>query len=137
MTTVTAKAWITNPEWADESALEDPMSMHFTSIRIDMKNHGWLEVGTAEITLTSTMTKKELVLSMLAELSTKEISEALQPESLDDHEDVAKRGGGVAKQARLKLEAETGKKVVSPQNAKQLRLLGESQSKKINSRTAK
>jgi hypothetical protein len=65
MTTVTAKAWITNPEWADESTLEDPMSMHFTSIRIDMKDHGWLEVGTAEITLTSTMTKKDLVLSMV------------------------------------------------------------------------
>jgi len=38
---------------------------------------------------------------------------------MDEHEDVAKRGGGVAKQARLKLEAETGKKVVSPQSAKQ------------------
>ncbi len=49
-------------------------------------------------------------MSMLAELSTKEISEVVQPKTLDAHEDVAKRGGGVAKQARLKLEAETGKK---------------------------
>ena len=55
------------------------------------------------------MTNKELIMSMLAELSTKEISEAVQPQTLDDHEDVAKRGGGVARQARLKLEAETGK----------------------------
>jgi hypothetical protein len=106
--------------WADKTAKE-------------YKQHK----GLKKENLRDNMTNKELVLSMLAELSTKEISEALQPESLDDHEDVAKRGGGVAKQARLKLEAETGKKVVSPQNAKQLRLLGQSQSKKINSRTAK
>jgi hypothetical protein len=59
---------------------------------------------------------------MLAELSTKEISEALKPQSISEHEDVAKRGGGVAKEARLKLEAETGKPVVSQQNAKRLRL---------------
>ncbi len=50
---------------------------------------------------------------------------------------MAKRGGGAAKQARLKLEAETGKKVISSQNGKQLRLLNQSQSKKINGRTAK
>jgi hypothetical protein len=41
---------------------------------------------------------------------------------------------GVAKQARLKLDAETGKKVVSPQNAKQLRLLGQS-AVKVNNPT--
>jgi len=68
------------------------------------------------------MTNKELVINMLAELSTKEISEVVNPQSLTEHENVAKRGGGVAKEARLKLEAETGKKVVSPQNAQQLRL---------------
>ncbi len=66
------------------------------------------------------MTNKELVMNMLAELSTKEISEVVNPQSIDEHEDVAKRGGGVAKEASLKLEAETGKKVVSSQNAKQL-----------------
>jgi hypothetical protein len=76
------------------------------------------------------MTNKELIMSMLAELSTKEISEAVQPQTLDEHEDVAKRGGGVARQARLKLEAETGKKLVSPQNAKQLRALGQNPSPK-------
>jgi hypothetical protein len=43
---------------------------------------------------------------------------------------VAKRGGGVARQARLKLEAETGKKLVSPQNAKQLRALAQNPGKK-------
>ena len=78
--------------------------------------------GLKKENLRDNMTNKELVLSMLAELSTKEISEAVQPDSLQDHEDVAKRGGGVAKEARLRLEAETGKKVISPQNAKALQL---------------
>lgn len=78
--------------------------------------------GLKKENLRDNMTNKELVMSMLAELSTKEISEAVQPQSLPEHEDVAKRGGGVAKEARLKLEAETGKPVVSQQNAKGLRL---------------
>lgn len=86
--------------------------------------------GLKKENLRDNMTNKELVMSMLAELSTKEISEAVQPESLKDHEDVAKRGGGVAKEARLRLEAETGKKLVSPQNAKQLRKLSQAKSKK-------
>ena len=86
--------------------------------------------GLRKENLRDNMTNKELVMSMLAELSTKEISEVVQPKTLDAHEDVAKRGGGVAKQARLKLEAETGKKLVSPQNAKQLRLLNQMKNKR-------
>jgi hypothetical protein len=78
--------------------------------------------GLKKENLRDNMTNKELVMSMLAELSTKEISEALNPQSIPEHEDVAKRGGGVAKEARLKLEAETGKPVVSQQNARGLRL---------------
>ena len=65
MTTVTAKAWIARPEWADESCLQDPTRMHFTGTEIDMKSAGWLEVGTATITLESTLTKKDLILSMV------------------------------------------------------------------------
>ena len=86
--------------------------------------------GLKKENLRDNMTNKELVMSMLAELSTKEISEAVQPQTLGEHESVAKRGGGVARQARLKLEAETGKKLVSPQNAKQLRALGQNPSPK-------
>lgn len=78
--------------------------------------------GLKKENLRDNMTNKELVLNMLAELSTKEISETVNPQSFPEHEDVAKRGGGVAKEARLKLEAETGKKVVSPKNARQLQL---------------
>lgn len=78
--------------------------------------------GLKKENLRDNMTNKELVMNMLAELSTKEISETVNPQSFLEHEDVAKRGGGVAKEARLKLEAETGKPVVTHKNAKQLRL---------------
>jgi hypothetical protein len=67
--------------------------------------------------LRDNMTNKELVINMLAELSTKEISEAADPETFNEHIDVAHRGGNIAKEARLKLEAETGKAVVTPLNA--------------------
>lgn len=76
--------------------------------------------GLKKENLRDNMSNKELVLNMLAELSTKEISEVHNPQTFPDHKDVAKRGGGVAKEARLKLEAETGKKVVTSQNAKHL-----------------
>lgn len=76
------------------------------------------------------MTNKELVLNMLAELSTKEISEATNPETFPEHENVARRGGNIAKQARLKLEEETGKKVVSTQNAKNMKSIEDLNTKK-------
>lgn len=64
------------------------------------------------------MTNARLVLNMLAELSTKQISEAGNPETLDEHAQIAKQGGEIARNARLELEAKTGQKVVSPLNAK-------------------
>jgi prophage antirepressor-like protein len=74
--------------------------------------------GLKKENLRDNMTNKELVINMLAELSTKEISESSNPETMAEHEKVARRGGNIAKEARLKLEAETGRKVVSPLNAK-------------------
>jgi hypothetical protein len=65
MKTVTAKAWMPYPELAVQSEIEDPTKLFYTSMDADMKKLGWLEVGTAEITLTSTMTKKDLMLSMI------------------------------------------------------------------------
>lgn len=69
--------------------------------------------------LRDNMTNTELVLSMLAELSTKQISETSDPKTFDEHSQVAKQGGEIALNARLELETKTGKKVVSPLNAKQ------------------
>ena len=68
--------------------------------------------GLKKENLRDNITNKELVLNMLAELSTKEISEARNPDSFEEHADVAQRGGQVALEARLKLEQETGKAVV-------------------------
>ena len=74
--------------------------------------------GLKKENLRDNMTNKELVLNMLAELSTKEISEVQNPESFDEHRDVAKQGGTIALNARLELEKKTGKPVVTPLNAK-------------------
>lgn len=74
--------------------------------------------GLKKENLRDNMTNAELVLNMLAELSTKQISEAGNPETMDEHAQVAKKGGEIALNARLELEAKTGKKVVSPLSAK-------------------
>lgn len=74
--------------------------------------------GLKKENLRDNMTNKELVLNMLAELSTKEISEISDPETFGDHMDIAQQGGEVARNARLELEAKTGKRVISPLNAK-------------------
>ena len=74
--------------------------------------------GLKKENLRDNMTNTELVLNMLAELSTKRISEATNPEAMDEHAEVAKQGGEIARNARLELEAKTGEKGVSPLNAK-------------------
>ena len=66
------------------------------------------------------MTNTELILNMLAEASTKDISQAVDPETFDENKEVAKQGGNVAKVARLELESKTGKKVVSDLSAKKM-----------------
>jgi len=80
--------------------------------------------GLKKENLRDNMTNKELVLNMLAELSTKEISESTQPETFSEHKDVAKRGGNIAREARIRLEKETGKPVISPLSAKDSLQLG-------------
>lgn len=70
--------------------------------------------------LRDNMTNMELVLNMLAEVSTTEISQAQNPKGLEQHKKVARAGGNVAKKARNELESKTGKKVISKQNAKHL-----------------
>lgn len=64
------------------------------------------------------MTNTELILSMLAEASTKDISQATNPATFEESKKVAQQGGNVARVARLELEAKTGKKVVTAKNAK-------------------
>jgi len=76
--------------------------------------------GLKKENLRDNMTNTELILNMLAEASTKDISKAVEPVSFEESEKVAKQGGNVAKVARKELEARTGKKVVSSLNAKSI-----------------
>lgn len=76
--------------------------------------------GLKKENLRDNMTNTELVLNMLAELSTKKISETQNPETFNEHANVARRGGGIARDARLQLEKETGEKVVTSLNAKSI-----------------
>jgi hypothetical protein len=74
--------------------------------------------GLKKENLRDNMTNTELILNMLAEASTKDISAATKPKDFDESKIVAKQGGNVAKVARLELEAKTGKNVVTALNAK-------------------
>ena len=76
--------------------------------------------GLKKENLHDNMTNTELILNMLAEASTKDISQAINPETFDESKKVAKQGGNVAKVALKELEAQTGKKVVTSQNAKSI-----------------
>lgn len=74
--------------------------------------------GLKKENLRDNMTNKELVLNMLAELSTKEISENSNPQNFGDHIQNAVDGATISKNARIELEQKTGKKVVTPLNAR-------------------
>ena len=76
--------------------------------------------GLKKQNLRDNMSTTEIILNMLAETSTKDISQKEQPEGFEESRQVAKRGGRVAHIARQALEAETGEPVITSQNAAQL-----------------
>jgi len=76
--------------------------------------------GLKKENLRDNMSTTEIVLNMLAETATKEISKQTKPDTFDANKSVAKRGGGIAGNARKELELETGKSVITSQNAKEL-----------------
>lgn len=99
------------------------------AVLTDIITKGWSDKNTKEYkkhkglkkgNLRDNMTNTELILNMLAEASTKDISQAVNPETFDENKTVAKQGGNVAKVARLELESKTGKKVVSNLSAKKM-----------------
>ena len=79
--------------------------------------------GLKKENLRDNMSNLELVLTMLAEASTTDIAKTEQPQGFDENQQVARRGGNVAGVARKALEAETGKPVVTSQNAENFRQL--------------
>ena len=92
--------------------------------------------GLKKENLRDNMTNTELILNMLAEASTKDISVAVNPKDFEASKKVAKQGGNVAKVAMKELEAKTGKKVVSAINAKSV-LKEISEVKKLPSKKSK
>ena len=115
-------------EWKRHGLQE---GLHFAKLT-DIIYRAWSDMSAKEYkkfkglkkeNLRDNMTNKELILSMLAELSTKEISESRNPKTLPEHADIARQGGTVARHARAELEAKTGKNVVSSLNAKSGRSL--------------
>jgi len=70
--------------------------------------------------LRDNMTNLELVLNMLAEATTAEISKEKKPTTLDESKNIAHQGGTIAGNTRKEIETKTGKKIVSPQNAKMI-----------------
>jgi len=81
--------------------------------------------GLKKENLRDNMTNLELVLNMLAETATTEISQKRQPKNFPENKKVAQEGGTVAGNARREIESKTGKKVITRKNAKGLKLLKE------------
>ena len=87
--------------------------------------------GLKKENLRDNMTNTELVLNMLAELSTKNISEVSNPETFGEHAHVAVQGGEIARNARQELELKTGKSAISSLNAKTGIMLGKGENRKL------
>ena len=75
--------------------------------------------GLRQENLRDNMTNEELVMNMLAELTTTNITKEEHPQTMSEHAQVAARGGSVARVAKEAFEEQTGKKVVSSLNMKQ------------------
>lgn len=102
------------------------------AILTDEISHAWSGMTTRQYkklkglkkeNLRDNMSDLELVLTMLAEASTTDISKVVKPKDFSESQDVARRGGTVAGIARRALEAETGQPVVTSQNAQDFRQL--------------
>jgi len=76
--------------------------------------------GLKKENLRDNMSNLELVLNMLAEASTAEISKEKIPKGLEENKDIARKGGNAAKKARLEIEKQTGKPIVTTKNANNL-----------------
>jgi len=106
---------------ADEFAiLTDEISFAWAGMKTkDYKKYKKLK----KENLRDNMTNLEIVLNMLAETSTTEISKVKKPETFNDNKKVAREGGTIAGNARKEIENKTGRNVITSQNAKSLQNL--------------
>jgi hypothetical protein len=82
---------------------------------VSVKKHKHIK-GLKTQNLRDHMSEAELIFSALAELSTRQIAESVNAVGMEENEEAGKKGGGIAKKARLELEEKTGKRVVTGQN---------------------
>lgn len=86
--------------------------------------------GLKKENLRDNMTNIELVLNMLAEVTTTELSQKERPKTFSQNKEIAKRGGKFAGDTRVRYEKEMGRKIISPANAKNKNLLDDKKAKK-------
>ena len=79
--------------------------------------------GLTNENLRDNMSTMEMVLNMLAEATTTELSKAHKPKNFEENQEIAKRGGGYAGQVRENIEKDTGRPVITSKNASELNLL--------------
>lgn len=107
--------------WAEHGIKEKQEFAALTSIihkewtGLTVKEHKQLKNLNSQ-NLRDHMSEAELIFTALAELSTRQIAESEEATGFSENKKSAKRGGNIAKQAREKLELETGKKVVTGEN---------------------
>ncbi|MFH1187792.1 MAG: Bro-N domain-containing protein, partial [bacterium] len=101
-------------EGLEYAILTDEITRTWSGYKV--KNYKKLK-GLKKENLRDNMTNLELVLNMLAEASTAEISKKQKPKGLEENKTVAQRGGFAAKKARLEIEKQTGENVINSKNA--------------------
>lgn len=111
-------------EWKDRGVQGDEYAILTNDIHrawtgMTTKEHKRLK-GLRKENLRDNMSNMELILTMLAEETTTEISRSTEPSTFEENRSVAKAGGEVARNAREDVERRTGKSVITSKNAKQL-----------------
>jgi len=107
--------------WKDHDVKKDEEFAILTNIihqewaDVSVKEHKLLK-GLKTQNLRDHMSEAELIFTALAELSTRQIAESIEARGLPENEVAGKKGGGIAKKARLELEEKTGKRIVSAEN---------------------
>jgi hypothetical protein len=82
---------------------------------LTVKDHKNLK-GLKSQNLRDHMSEAELIFTALAELSTRQIAETMEAKGLSENKIASKKGGGIAKKAKLELEQKTGKKIITKEN---------------------
>ena len=116
--------------WKEVGVQEGPEYAILTNIihqewsDLSVQKHKELKSLAKTNNLRDHMNEAELIFTALAELSTRQIAENMEARGLEENKEPAKRGGAIAKDARLALEAKTGTKVVNGDNFKNQKFLG-------------